>query len=133
LFGKFKKVFELHMARNLLYEKAFVESMHLHFQDILNKVAGKHGGAKPLYHFLPKTSDVYTIYGLDGCPHSEAAIDKVTDRGVKYKAYYVIKDLGMSKRNLQDILLQHTDLSKDHKTWPVVYRNGKFIGGNDRI
>jgi glutaredoxin len=122
------------MARNLLYEESFVESMHTHFQDILNKVAGntsKMGGV--MYHFLPRATDEYTIYGLDGCPHSEAAIEKLTERGVQYKAYYVIRDLGMSKKNLQDILLRHTDLSKDHKTWPVVYKNGKFIGGNDRV
>ena len=117
------------MARNLLYEKSFVNSMHNQFGNFSNKVVGMRGSSRA--DFLPRSSDLYTIYALDGCPHSEAAVRKVTKRGLQHKVYYVSKDLGMTKGELHDILSHRTDMDKSHKTWPVIYKGGRFIGGND--
>ena len=120
------------MAGNLLYEKRFVNSMHKEFQVILSRVRGTlTGGVK--YEFLPRPSDMYTIYALDGCPHSEAAVGKVTRWGLQHRAFYIARDLGMTKAELRDILLHHTDMDKHHKTWPVIFKESRFIGGNDSL
>ena len=126
-----RNVYSIEMARNLLYEKSFVEAMHDQFRIVLDRVTGMSGGVK--YGFLPRSSDLYTIYALDGCPHSEAAITKVTTRGLQHKVYYVSQDLGMTKGELQAFLSQHTDIDKRHKTWPVVFKEGRFLGGNDSL
>ena len=119
------------MARNLLYEKGFVKSMHNHFGKFSSKVSGMANGTK--YDFLPRSSDDYTIYALDGCPHSEAAIKKVKNRdGLRLEVYFV-NNLGFTKGELHSILLHHTDMDKSHKTWPIIYKEGKFIGGNDSL
>ena len=118
----------VYMARNLLYEKTFTDSMQGNFRDLLDKT-GMAGGGRP--SFLPRPSDLYTVYALDGCPHSEHAVRKVRARGLRHKAYYMDKDLGLTKRELRDTLLRHTDMRNSHKTWPVVFKEGKFVGGND--
>ncbi len=119
------------MARNLLYEDGFVQLMHKQFDQILSRVKGMSGGNS--YGFLPRSADLYTVYALDGCPHSEAAIRKVQKRRAQHKTYYVKKDLGMQKEELRDILARHTDIPMQHNTWPIVYREGRFLGGNDSL
>lgn len=118
------------MARNLLYEKSFTEAMHNNLKDLLDKI-GVVGGVRP--SFLPRATDLFTVYALDGCPHSEEAVRKIQARGLRHKAYYLDKDLGMTKKELRDALLKYTDMQHDHKTWPVVFKGGRFLGGNDRL
>lgn len=67
--------------------------------------------------------DVWTVYTLDGCPYCTAAVELL-----KSKKYTVTVKRGEeSEKELKG------RVPADFTTWPKIFKNDKFIGGNGTI
>lgn len=79
--------------------------------------------------------DTYVIFFTYGCPYSERALQLLRNKHVPYKGY----DINEINGNMQKLLLilnKNKDLigfDSNHKTRPVIFLNGKFLGGYDQL
>jgi glutaredoxin len=82
--------------------------------------------SKPPFN-LPKNSDQITIYYSDWCGYSRKAIQIAQNNNLEYVLYDIDECGGMS------IVLNYFKNNKlipySYKTRPLVFNNGKFIGG----
>lgn len=60
----------------------------------------------------------------ENCPFCDTAKKTLDKKGVEY--------LEIDGENNQD-LVQEIVQKEKHKTFPMIYLNGKFIGGNDKL
>jgi glutaredoxin len=89
------------------------------------------------YHKKIQNKDVEFIVfykNLDMCPFSNEAINLLKKKQKSFKAYCVDDSAkGVDKRDeLLRYLIQHknmTGFDVNHKTLPIIFKNGKFIGG----
>ena len=83
---------------------------------------------KKIINAKPKTYIIF--FGYD-CSFSILALDLLRNSNVFYKGYDIYQiPGGMAK--LLDILSEHIELigfNINHKTKPIIFYNGKFIGG----
>jgi len=66
--------------------------------------------------------DHWAIYGRSSCPHCVRAKQLASDHNLNYR-FYEIGDL--SKEQLAEV----TRKSNNHRTVPIIFKNGYFIGG----
>ena len=75
-------------------------------------------------------SNTYIVYGLDGCPFCEEAVDLLSSLGYNYEYF----DLSNDPEFLQEVKEFH-----NHRTVPIVMQLGgedsiaRFIGGCDDL
>ena len=81
---------------------------------------------------LNNMKEVYTLYIKNGCPYSMEALDILKNkkqRNVTIKVY----DVNNYNGTIDTInnLKKHKFIPKNsqHKTVPIIFHNGKFIGG----
>lgn len=77
----------------------------------------------------------YVIFFVNGCSYCENALKLFREKNLKYKGYDINSiNGGMSK--LLEILNNNTKFvyfNPKHRTKPIIFLNGKFIGGYDDI
>jgi len=76
-----------------------------------------------------KTQDnaIYLVYGKNGCPYTQRALETLDEKKVSY-TYVDISDY-----QSQFFQLCEPKIGKNHKTVPVIFHRGKFIGGSDEL
>lgn len=68
----------------------------------------------------------YTIYGFSYCPYSKKA-QKLLN---KYKKHYIYIEVDNNSRLFRHKLHKYKGYNRKlHRTFPIIYRNDKFIGG----
>ncbi|CAI2358585.1 Hypothetical protein MVR_LOCUS292 [uncultured virus] len=74
--------------------------------------------------------DTFAIFYIEGCPYCLGAFDYLQDNNLKFKAYDVNKING-GKSRLLDLFNKTPSLQFDrrHKTVPLIFVQGKFVGG----
>jgi glutaredoxin len=82
-----------------------------------------------------KHSDKIVIFYSPWCAYSQKALELAKIKNVEYRAY----DIGAITQDI-DILLEHfrqdypeLGVTSTHKTRPIVFVDGKFIGGYSHI
>lgn len=73
----------------------------------------------------------YVIFFIYGCPYCEKALSLLRNSNVVYKGYN-INEIKGGMEYLLMILNKHKDqlyFDPSHKTKPIIFYNGKFIGG----
>ena len=73
----------------------------------------------------------YVIFFVYGCPYCEKALSLLRSSHVLYKGYN-INEIDGGMKNLLIVLDKHKDqlnFDSSHKTKPIIFYNGKFIGG----
>lgn len=79
---------------------------------------------------LIKSSDGYVIIYSDWCKFSQSALRKLEDKdAVKID----IDDLEVSFQILLDDLRKASLIPSSHTTRPIIFRKGKFIGGDSDL
>lgn len=80
-------------------------------------------------------SDVdYVIFWIPSCPYSVSAIqalqDKATDNYVSYTQKPAVKEELMGALRA---IGESIDFPIRHRTWPVVFYQGKYLGGSEEL
>ena len=74
----------------------------------------------------PLKKDEWTIYGADWCGFCKAAVDLLNHKKIEY-VYHDVDNLnGFNKNDVKKLLAESTT---NHKTIPIIFRNGVFLGG----
>ena len=79
--------------------------------------------------------DTYVIFFKKTCPYCVNALNKLRQSHVKYKGYDINAIDGDVQR-LLELFIKHKDQIKfdpNHKTIPIIFYNGVFIGGQDKL
>jgi glutaredoxin len=80
---------------------------------------------------LPNVSDIWTIYSINPCPYCRKAKELLTTQGEKFA---LINCNDYKKNNREEFLQFICDLTQtEHKTFPIIFHEGKFIGGYDKL
>lgn len=77
----------------------------------------------------------YVIFFVYECPYCNAALDLLRRSGAAYKGYNINHIKGGMQR-LLEILNQNKELigfNSEHTTKPIIFLNGKFLGGYDEL
>uniref|UniRef100_A0A6C0EBI4 Glutaredoxin domain-containing protein n=1 Tax=viral metagenome TaxID=1070528 RepID=A0A6C0EBI4_9ZZZZ len=73
----------------------------------------------------PKKSG-WTVYGVSWCPFCQKTINLFNEKKLNYYYYDVEKEPFITKDKFRDMLKMELD---GYKTVPVIFRDGKLIGG----
>ncbi len=79
--------------------------------------------------------NTYVIYFDYGCGYSMAALNLLRNKNVSYKGYD-IKEINGQMNKLLDVLAQNANLinfDTNHRTKPIIFINGKFLGGYQEL
>jgi glutaredoxin len=86
--------------------------------------------------------DMYTVLYSNWCPYSANALSLLVKKGVNVKAYK-LDDITLNGnkigRNIQpvlNLLIKHknkTGFNARHMTRPIIFYNGKFVGGYEQL
>ena len=78
---------------------------------------------------------VYTLYIKSKCPHSEAAVKSAKLSKERCQIVDILKIPNCSIAKVVAKLKTHKFLSNSitHNTVPIVFHNGKYIGGNQEF
>lgn len=82
-----------------------------------------------------KNNDIFIIFYNEWCGYSQKALKLLKNEKLSFKGYIIDNIKGKLPRVL-DRLNRGKDLTnfkEDHKTIPIIYRNGKFIGGYSEL
>jgi len=80
-----------------------------------------------------KDKDLYVVFYSSMCGYSNALINFLKEHKISFKAY----DFAGKQPDFLDIIKEFNDNAKElkfdtnHKTKPVVFFKGKFVGGSD--
>lgn len=96
--------------------------------DEKNKVDEK---TRQILQKIDENKNTYLIFGLSTCGYCKKAILYVKENNISFKYYEmdkyykifipILKKLSNMKPSLE--------IKPEHDTFPVIFRNGKFIGG----
>jgi glutaredoxin len=75
-------------------------------------------------------NNTFIVFYEKTCPYCVAALDELRRTKSRYKGYE-INNINLSFNQLLNIFKKHPELNFDpkHKTVPIVFYNGKFLGG----
>lgn len=84
-----------------------------------------------LYKKIVKNSNKVVLFGLSYCGYCKSAIKFLKKKDVPFKYYQIDKYYDVFFYILNKLIEVHPELAFDtnHKTFPVIFINGKFIGG----
>jgi glutaredoxin len=71
------------------------------------------------------------IFGLESCSYCKNSIAYAKEQNLQFKYYSVDKHYNYFMNIIEKLseLEPSLNISADHKTFPVIFYNGKFIGG----
>lgn len=81
---------------------------------------------------LPSTDpNVWTVYSINPCPYCRKAKQLLTDE----KENFIVIDCNDYRKNEREnfLLFIHELTKSDHKTFPIIFHENKFIGGFDKL
>ena len=78
-----------------------------------------------------ENNDIFIIFYSDWCGYCSKSIDLLKKNNMAFKGYKIDKIKGGIKTLLVNLTKSKaiTGLNEDHKTRPIIFRNGKYIGG----
>ncbi|AUV58233.1 glutaredoxin [Bandra megavirus] len=91
-----------------------------------NPIIGKITDANP---------NTFIIFFVQECPYCQKALQLLRSSGVAYKGYDINSINGNMPR-LLDTLNQYsylTNFNSNHMTKPIIFINGKFLGGSTEL
>ncbi len=89
-----------------------------------------------LYNKIIKNNSHVVLFGLSTCGYCKAALNYLKNKEIPFKFYNIKEYYGIFFKILQNVIKNHPELgiNINHRTIPVIFANGKFIGGyNDLI
>lgn len=80
---------------------------------------------------IMSNKDIYTVFYSDWCGYSKSALELLKKNKLLYKGYKIDKIEGQMEELLKKLKdTKHlTKFDESHKTRPIVFYNGEFIGG----
>ncbi len=80
-----------------------------------------------------KNQDIFIVFFSRDCIYSLKILDFLDNHNIKYKGYDIDNIKGGFKRVLRDLKRSSkiTGFKETHKTKPIIFYKGKFIGGHD--
>ncbi len=84
-----------------------------------------------LYKKINENKDTFIIFGLSYCGYSNAAKKYLKGKELKYKNYNIDSDYDIFFKLLHQVskIDKNLEINPEHKTFPVIFYNKKFIGG----
>lgn len=83
-----------------------------------------------------ENNDIFVIFYSDWCGYCSKSIDFLKKHDMAFKGYKIDKIKGGIRTLLQNLekSKELTNFNENHKTRPIIFRNGKYIGGyNDLL
>lgn len=79
--------------------------------------------------------NTYIIFYVPECPYCQKALQLLRNSNVSYKGYNIHQIKGNMSKLLEVLNNNHTliNFNPNHKTKPIIFLNGKFIGGFDDL
>lgn len=86
----------------------------------------------------PSQLFLYTVYGVDYCPYCKKAFSEITNLNNKEQKtkgrIFVFSDPSLeNKEDLFKYLQKNHKLPKSHRTFPIVYKKDKYLGGSSDL
>lgn len=84
---------------------------------------------------IKKYNDRYVIFYSPWCKYSMEALNILKEKNLLHKAY-IIDDITNDLSLLFKAFIQginDTNFSREHRTRPIIFYKGKFIGGCDKL
>lgn len=78
-----------------------------------------------------KNGDYYVIFYSPWCSFSMKAMDLLRDRNIKHKSF-IIDEISDDISELLKLFIENKDklaFNTSHRTRPIIFKNGKFLGG----
>tara|TARA_S200000501_G_C20554903_1_gene626142 strand:+ start:398 stop:688 length:291 start_codon:yes stop_codon:yes gene_type:complete len=84
---------------------------------------------------IKKNSDIYVIFYSDWCGYSMEAIKYLKKNKIPFKGYKIDKIKGKLDQLLTELRRdKHVhNFDIDHKTRPIIFKKGVFLGGYDKL
>ncbi len=84
-----------------------------------------------LYKKINNDSDVFIIFGLSYCGYCKNTIKYLKNKNLEFKYYNIDKDYDIFLNLLSQIpkINPNIEIDSNHKTFPIIFLNKKFIGG----
>lgn len=82
-----------------------------------------------------QNNDKYIIFYVDSCPYCRGALDLLRSHNVRYKGYN-IDNINGGMEYVLNSLNEYRDLinfDPSHRTKPIIFNNGKFLGGMSEL
>ena len=76
---------------------------------------------------LPFKNNEWFLYTKEGCPSCYNAKKLLKNKGIKF-SYKQVND-----NNKEKIYEKIDDFTNNYRYFPIVFHNGKFIGGYDKL
>lgn len=83
---------------------------------------------KKILKAINSNTDTYIIFFSYSCGYSVNALNLLKKSKLKFKGYDIDKICSLSEL-LNILISSNIDFDKHHRTKPIVFYNGKFIGG----
>ncbi len=85
-----------------------------------------------------KSDDDYVVFQSNWCGYSQRAVSllyKMGKRGVTSKIYEIDEEFGSIDKLLEQLsdIKNKVDYDTKHKTRPIIFYHGKFIGGYQEL
>jgi len=76
--------------------------------------------------------DDFVIYGAENCKWCKQTKLELQKRNIVF-VYHDIDSFGIDRKDTVEILRMHAGLPEKHRTIPIVYRHGTFLGGYESV
>ena len=82
-----------------------------------------------------KKEDIYIIFYYKQCPYSQNALNYIKTNNLSLKGYDIEKVTGKLNKvlNCLNKTSNVTEFITTHKTVPIIFHKGKFVGGLDKL
>jgi glutaredoxin len=87
--------------------------------------------AQQMLEKIKFNNDTFLIFGLDSCTYCKKTLEFVNKNSLQFKYYSMDKYYPIFIPILQKLseLDNKLNIDQSHRTFPVIFYNGKFVGG----
>lgn len=82
-----------------------------------------------LLNTINNHKNTYIIFYTSDCGYSTKALDMLREQKVKYKGYDIYRIFGTLHNLIGMLKTIPVDFDNSHQTKPIIFFNGRFIGG----
>ena len=88
-----------------------------------------------LYKKINKNNKYVLVFGKSTCRYCKEAIKYLKENNIPYKYYKIDEYYNIFFKILEKLNKKHQDILYDsnHKTYPIIFINKKFIGGYSEL
>ena len=103
--------------------------MNAHIENIINKKSDQI--IKKIY----TNPNTFLVFGIESCKYCKNSIQILTEKNLPFKYYSLDKYYDFFLNILERITNLDIELNIDpnHKTFPIIFYNGKYVGGSDKL